>query len=95
MRRRPGGRSTKYDLMRLAETAALLVVAIMLIMLVARPMIARLLPAWRRPALPAAGAAQAALPSGAGRPALAPPQAEGQPAGAGDGRRSRGGSAAT
>ena len=35
---------TKYDLMRLAETAALLVVAIMLIMLVARPMIARLLP---------------------------------------------------
>ena len=73
---------TKYDLMRLAETAALLVVAIMLIMLVARPMIARLLPS--APAgLPAAGETQAALPGGAGRPALAPPQGEGQPAGAG------------
>jgi flagellar M-ring protein FliF len=72
---------TKYDLMRLAETAALLVVAIMLIMLVARPMIARLLPA-SPAALAPAGEAQAALPGGAGRPALAPPQNEGQPAGA-------------
>jgi flagellar M-ring protein FliF len=65
--------------MRLAETAALLVVAIMLIMLVARPMIARLLPS-APGGLPAAGEAQAALPGGAGRPALAPPQSEGQPA---------------
>jgi flagellar M-ring protein FliF len=72
---------TRYDLMRLAETAALLVVAIMLIMLVARPMIARLLPS-APVGLPAAGQTQAALPSGAGRPALAPPQSEGQPAGA-------------
>ena len=72
---------TKYDLMRLAESAALLVVAIMLIMLVARPMIARLLPS-APVGLPGAGETQAALPSGAGRPALAPPQGEGQPAGA-------------
>ena len=67
--------------MRLAESAALLVVAIMLIMLVARPMIASLLPSAPM-GLPGAGETQAALPSGAGRPALAPPQGEGQPAGA-------------
>jgi flagellar M-ring protein FliF len=72
---------TKYDLMRFAETAALLVVAIMLITLVARPMIARLLPS-APVGLPAAGGTQAALPGGAGHPALAPPQSEGQPAGA-------------
>jgi flagellar M-ring protein FliF len=70
---------TKYDLMRLAEVAALLVVALMLIMLVARPMLARVLaPAPTAPA--PAGGAQAALPSAAGRPALAAPKSEGQPA---------------
>ena len=64
---------TKYDLMRLAEVAALVVVAIMLIMLVVRPVIARLPPpATAGAAL--AGAGQAALPSGPGRPALAAPK---------------------
>jgi flagellar M-ring protein FliF len=69
---------TKYDLMRLAEVAALLVVALMVIMLVARPMIARLLaPA---PVGPAAGGGQAALPSAAARPALAAPKGGDLPA---------------
>jgi flagellar M-ring protein FliF len=70
---------TKYDLMRLAEIAALLVVALMVIMLVARPMIARLLaPAPTGPA-PASGG-QAALPSAAARPALAAPKTSDLPA---------------
>jgi flagellar M-ring protein FliF len=70
---------TKYDLMRLAEIAALLVVALMVIMLVARPMLARLSAPATTGAAPAGGA-QAALPAAAGRPALAAPKGREAPA---------------
>jgi flagellar M-ring protein FliF len=69
----------KYDLMRLAEIAALLVVALMLILLVARPMIARLLPP-ASTGFAGAGGAQAMLPSGGATPALAPPKHHDAPA---------------
>jgi flagellar M-ring protein FliF len=74
---------TKYDLMRLAELAALALVALMLIFLVVRPMLRRLLPppvpalpapgAGGVPALPAGGTA--ALPADGQPPALAGPAA--------------------
>jgi flagellar M-ring protein FliF len=65
--------SIKYDLMRIAEIAALLLVALMLILLVARPLLARLLPP-ATPGLAAPGGRQAALPAGAGTPALPAPK---------------------
>jgi flagellar M-ring protein FliF len=70
---------TKYDLMRLAELAALALVALMVILLVVRPMLRRLLPpvAAGTPALAAAGASGAAALPGAQPPAaLAPPAGE-------------------
>lgn len=63
----------RRDLMRLAEIAALVAVALMLILLVVRPMIRLLLPP-PAPALAGPGA-RAALPAGAQTPALAPPDA--------------------
>jgi flagellar M-ring protein FliF len=69
---------TKYDLMRLAEVAALLVVALMVILLVARPVIARLLGPTTSGAAPGGGA-PAALPSAVGRPALAAPKTSAAP----------------
>jgi flagellar M-ring protein FliF len=68
----------KYDLMRLAEIAALLLVVLMLILLVARPMLARLLPPATSGLAPA-GARQAALPAGAGAPALPAPKGDAPP----------------
>ena len=72
---------TKYDLMRLAELAALLVVALMLILLVARPMIARLLPS--APADCRCGADPGGAAAGRRRPTCsrAAPERRGQPAG--------------
>jgi flagellar M-ring protein FliF len=69
---------TKYDLMRLAELAALALVALMVILLVVRPMLRRLLPplAAGTPALAAAGASGAALPGAQPPAALAPPAGE-------------------
>ena len=68
---------TKYDLMRLAELAALALVALMLILLVVRPLLRRLLPP------PGAGAAAdplggqgVMLPGAAPTPALAAPDGE-------------------
>jgi flagellar M-ring protein FliF len=68
---------TKFDVMRLAEMAALALVALMLILLVVRPALHRLLPP-PRPALAPGGArgasTQAALSGPNQVPALAPPQ---------------------
>lgn len=65
----------RQDLMRLAEIAALVVVALMLILLVVRPTIRLLLPPpVPAPALAGPGA-RAALPAGAVTPALAAPDA--------------------
>jgi flagellar M-ring protein FliF len=68
---------TKADLMRLAELVALALVALMLILLVVRPMLRRLLPSpgpavSGAPALPAARGTAAAL-ADRQTPALAPP----------------------
>jgi len=62
---------TRYDVMRLAELAALALVALMLILLVVRPTLRRLLP----PPAPALAAAGAALAGGDATPALAAPEA--------------------
>jgi flagellar M-ring protein FliF len=72
---------TKYDLMRLAELTALALVALMLILLVVRPMLRRLLPPLGLPAAAGALTDQSAmrLPPGSLPPALAaPPHTAGQ-----------------